>query len=134
MLLGKLSENNKKLFLQLEMILSNIDGNYSASEKELIERHCREMGIAPVEYNIDLSLDETVKNIYENMSVKEKKIILIELTTLAVIDGVYDEKERQLVDSLRKMLGIPEEVGTQALELVERLVKVSTEIENFVEW
>lgn len=134
MLLGQLSEKNKKLFLQLEMILANIDGSFSKSEKELIERHCKEMGIDSADYSADVSLDETVKNIYENISIKEKKIILIELITLAVIDGVYDDKEKALVDSLRKMLGIPEEVGVQALELVQRLVKVSAEIENFVEW
>lgn len=134
MLLGQLSENSKKLFLQLEMLLANIDGSFSTSEKELIERHCKEMGIYSADYGADISLDETVKNIYENMSIKEKKIILIELITLAVIDGVYDDKEKELVDSLRKMLGIPEEVGVQALELVQRLVKVSSEIENFVEW
>lgn len=134
MLLGQLSADNKRLFLQLEMILSNIDGNISTSEKELIKRHCKEMGIDSADYGVDISLDETVKAIYENMSVKEKKIILIELITLAVIDGVYDDKEKELVDSLRKMLGIPEEVGNQALNLVERLVKASAEIENFVEW
>lgn len=134
MLLGQLSENSKKLFLQLEMLLANIDGSFSTSEKELIERHCKEMGIYSADYGADISLDETVKNIYENMSIKEKKIILIELITLAVIDGVYDDKEKELVDSLRKMLGIPEEVGVQALELVQRLVKVSAEIENFVQW
>ncbi|MCM1494133.1 MAG: hypothetical protein NC180_13070 [Muribaculaceae bacterium] len=134
MLLGQLSEKNKKLFLQLEMLLANIDGNFSASEKVLIEKHCREMGIDPADYNVNISLDETVNDIYENMSVKEKKIIFIELITLAVIDGVYDDKEKELVDSLRKMLGMPEEVGNQALQLVERLVKVSAEIENFVEW
>ncbi len=134
MLLGQLSENNKKLFLQLEMMLASIDGSFSASEKELIERHCKEMGINSEDCSTDTSLDETVKNIYENMSIKEKKIIFIELITLAVIDSVYDNKEKELVDSLRKMLGIPEEVGVQALELVDRLVKVSAEIENFVEW
>lgn len=134
MLLGQLSENNKRLFLQLEMILASIDGSFSTSEKELIERHCKEMGIDSADCSTDVSLDETVKNIYENMSIKEKKIIFIELMTLAVIDGVYDDKEKELVDSLRKMLGIPEEVGTQALELVDRLVKASAEIENFVEW
>ncbi len=134
MLLGQLSENNKKLFIELEMILASIDGSFSTSEKELIERHCKEMGIDPADCSAGISLDETVKNIYENMSVKEKKIIFIELITLAVIDGVYDDKEKELVDSLRKMLGIPEEVGIQAFELVNRLVKVSAEIENFVKW
>lgn len=134
MLLGQLSEKSKKLFLQLEMVLANIDGSFAASEKELIERHCKEMGIEFADHRVDISLDETVKNIDVNMSIKEKKIIFIELVTLAVIDGVYGDREKEFVDTLRKMLGIPEEVGVQASELVERLVKVSAEIENFVEW
>lgn len=134
MLLGQLSEDNKKLFLQLELILSNIDGDCSANEQALIERHCNEMGIEYAGCDINVSLDETILQIQTEMSVKERKIILIELITLAVVDGVYDDKEKQLVESLRKILGIPDVVGDQALELVERLVKVSTEIENFVEW
>ncbi len=134
MLLGQLSEDNKKLFLQLELILSNIDGDCSANEQALIERHCNEMGIEYAGCDINVSLDETIKQIQAEMSVKERKIILIELITLAVVDGVFDDKEKQLVESLRKILGIPDVVGDQALELVERLVKVSTEIENFVEW
>lgn len=134
MLLGQLSENNKKLFLQLELILSNIDGDCSANEQALIERHCNEMGIEYASCDINVSLDETIQQIQAEMSVKERKIILIELITLAIVDGVFDDKEKQLVESLRKILGIPEVVGDQALELVERLVKVSTEIENFVEW
>ncbi len=134
MLLGQLTDKNKRLFLQLEMILANVDGNFSTKEKELIERHCKEMGIEPIDYNADISLDEIVKNIYADMSVKEKKIVFIELVTLAVIDGVYDNKEKELVEFLRKALGIPDEVGDQAFELVNRLVKVGTEIANFVEW
>lgn len=134
MLLGKLSEDSKKLFFQLEMLLASIDGAYDASEKELIEKHCKEMEIVPDNLEADVSLDEVIKGINAKMSVQEKKIIFIELLTVAVVDGIYDDREKKLVDAVEKTLGIPEEVGNQALELVTNLVKVSTEIQNFVEW
>lgn len=63
-----------------------------------------------------------------------KKFILIELLTVAFIDGVYDDREKEFVESLRKVLQIPEEVGKQAFDMVKNLVDASTSIENFVEW
>lgn len=134
MLLYKLQDKNKQLFMELELLLVNVDGDYSESEKNLVQRHCKEMGIEPIEYDGDLKLDDILQKINEGMTVMEKKIIFIELITVAMIDGVYDNKERQFVDSLRKLLEIPEEVAEQAYGLVNKLVETSTSIENFVEW
>lgn len=134
MLLGKLSEKSKILFFQMEMVLANIDGTYDTAEKSLIESHCKEMGLDSPQCEVNVSLDDIVKNIQRDMSVKERKIILIELLTVAVVDGVYNDKEKELVDSVRKILCIPEEVGNQALDLVKNLLRISREVENFVEW
>lgn len=134
MLLNKLQENNKQLFMELELLLVNVDGDFSESEKELVQRHCKEMGIEPIEYDDEIKLDDLLQKINEGMTVKEKKIILIELITVALIDGVYDNKEKQFVDSLRKLLQIPEEVAEQAYGLVNKLVETSISVENFVEW
>lgn len=134
MLLHKLQEHNKKLFLELELILANVDGDFSINEEELIHKHCREMGIEPVEYNQEMALENVVKGIEANMTVQEKKIIFIELITVAVIDGVYDSKEEEFVEALRKLLGIPDEVAEQAFGLVKDLIDASSKIENFVEW
>ncbi len=44
MLLNKLQDENKELFLRLEMLLVNIDGKYCDSERRLVEQHCRKWG------------------------------------------------------------------------------------------
>ena len=56
------------------------------------------------------------------------------LITVAIIDGVYDEREKEFVEYLRKMLHMPKEVGEQALALVQKLIDASVSIENFVAW
>ncbi len=134
MLLNRLSENNKKLFLNLELFLVNADGEYSEPEDRMIKAHCIEMGLEPVKYDESLILEEIIKNINAQMTVKEKKIVLIELLTVAIVDGVYDDREKEFVGNLRKVLQIPEEVGEQAFDMVKKLVDASTSIENFVEW
>ena len=134
MLLNKLQDENKELFLRLEMLLVNIDGKYGDSERRLVEQHCREMGIQPIEYDKTVTIEKIAETINREMSVEERKIILIELITVAIIDGVYDEREKEFVEYLRKMLHMPKEVGEQALALVQKLIDASVSIENFVAW
>lgn len=134
MLLNKLQDENKKLFLRLEMLLVNIDGKYCDSERRLVEQHCREMGIQPIEYDKTVTIEKIAETINREMSVEERKIILIELITVAIIDGVYDEREKEFVEYLRKMLHMSKEVGEQALALVQKLIDASVSIENFVAW
>ena len=122
MLLNKLQDENKELFLRLEMLLVNIDGKYCDSERRLVEQHCREMGIQPIEYDKTVTIEKIAETINREMSVEERKIILIELITVAIIDGVYDEREKEFVEYLRKMLHMPKEVGEQALALVQKLI------------
>ncbi len=134
MLLNKLQDENKELFLRLEMLLVNIDGKYCDSERRLVEQHCREMGIQPIEYDKTVTIEKIAETINREMSVEERKIIFIELITVAIIDGVYDEREKEFVEYLRKMLHMPKEVGEQALALVQKLIDASVSIENFVAW
>lgn len=134
MLLNKLQDENKELFLRLEMLLVNIYGKYCDSERRLVEQHCREMGIQPIEYDKTVTIEKIAETINREMSVEERKIILIELITVAIIDGVYDEREKEFVEYLRKMLHMPKEVGEQALALVQKLIDASVSIENFVAW
>lgn len=134
MLLNRLQEKNKKLFLQLETLLVHIDGDYSDTEKKILKSHCGEMGLEPIEYDSNVDIKELVGMINNEMSVEEKKIIFIELITVAIIDGVYDSREKEFVESLRKLLGIPKEVGEQAFEMVQNLIDATESIENFVEW
>lgn len=116
------------------MLLVNIDGKYCDSERRLVEQHCREMGIQPIEYDKTVTIEKIAETINREMSVEERKIILIELITVAIIDGVYDEREKEFVEYLRKMLHMPKEVGEQALALVQKLIDASVSIENFVAW
>lgn len=134
MLLGHLSDSSKVLFLELELSLANIDGEYSESEQQLVLRQCNEMGIEPIEYDPEIVLDDVIDKIRDNMSVEDKKIIFLELLMMAVIDGVYDSREKEFVESLRKVLGIPETVSDQAFDLIKSLVEASQAIEDFVEW
>lgn len=134
MLLGKLSNDNKKLFFELELALANTDGKFDFREEQLIRSHCAEMGIeyAPTSHVTDLN--ELVQTIRKGMTAMEKKIIFIELVAVALADGNYEEEEQKFIKELQVLFGIPETVATQATELIRGLIKQSGEIEDFVMW
>ena len=69
MLLNKLQDENKELFLRLEMLLVNIDGKYCDCERRLVEQHCREMGIQPIEYDKTVTIEKIAETINREMSV-----------------------------------------------------------------
>ena len=134
MLLSQLSDESKKLFLNLEMILANVDGEFSESEKKAIANHCAEMKIEPIAYDETVQLENVISAINNTMTKKEKKIVFIELVSIALVDGEYHESEKKFIESLREFLQIPEEVSEQAVGLMQKLLDISKEIDNFVEW
>lgn len=134
MLLNQLSEKSKHTFLKLETFLANVDGKFDKSEEKIIKAHCNEMGLEPIPYDVSIPLEEIVEGVNTEVTVREKKIILIELLTVAIVDGIYDDTEKEFVAALRKLLQIPEEVVQQAYEMVKKLTDISISIENFVEW
>ena len=75
MLLSQLSDESKNLFLNLEMILANIDGEFGESEKKAIANHCAEMKIEPIAYDETVQLENVISAINNTMTKKEKKIV-----------------------------------------------------------
>lgn len=61
-------------------------------------------------------------------------MIFIELITVAIIDGVYDNREEEFIDLLRKALEIPKKVGKQAFGLIQNLVDTTDMLKNFIDW
>ncbi len=135
MFLNTISDEGKKLFYNLELILANSDENYDSTEEALIKAHCTEMGYEYTgKVNLDMTLNEVISAIHSNLSTREKKIIFIELVSVALVDGEYHENEKKLIEELRSLLCIPEEVANDAIELIQELMKITNSLRNFVEW
>ena len=135
MFLATMSDEGKRLFYSLEMVLAKSDESFDSTEEALIKTHCVEMGIEYKGINdVKVDLRELVDNINSTLSKREKKIIFIELIAVALVDGEYHENEKKVIEEMRKLLNIPAEIAEDAVELVNKLMTVTHSLQNFVEW
>lgn len=133
-LLMKLSDSNKKYYLNLSLYLAKSDGMFSDVEKKLIDTQCAEMGIDNNGYKEELDFEELCQKIRTSTTNNEKKIIFIELISLAFVDEEFADEEKEFVEQVKKMLEIPDEVANQAIDIISNIVKYTKTLEEFVEW
>lgn len=134
MLLMKLSDEIKKYYLNLSLCLAKADGIFSDTEKKLIDAQCAEMGIGNNRYEEDHTYDDICKKIKDKATNSEKKIIFIELISLALVDEEFVDEEKKFIEQIREMLGIPKEVSEQAVNIVSNIISYTKTLENFIEW
>ena len=114
MYLALLNKEQKEIFLGLAYNLSNIDGDYSSPEQQMIESYCGEMNIeysdsiAKVELN---TIMENINKIFDNKSIK---IVLFELIGLAMVDNNYDETEHAFLNSIQNLFSVDSEFMSKA--------------------
>ena len=134
MLLNKLSDCNKRYFLNLAICLADADGVFSDIEKSLIDSQCKEMNIDNNEYKADMTLDAICDIIKDSMSNMEKKVTFIELTSLALVDEVLDEGELAFIERVRALLDIPQEVAQQAMDITTQIISYTKKLDHYLEW
>lgn len=132
MYLSRLDSDKKHLFLDLELYLSKTDGNFSESERQIIDTHCMEMRIDNNKYECELPFDELLRKLKENCTTEEKHIIFIELLTVVMADNVYHDSEKMIVDKLSEILDIKENEVKKAFDAVNKMREAYEEFARFV--
>ena len=132
MYLSKLSIEQKHIFLDLEIHMSKIDGNFSAEEKQIIDAHCLEMHIDNNGYKNEMSLSEVIEHLKSDFNAKEKHIVFLELAATVWADNVYHETEKDLIESLSDKLSITEKEIDIAFSLVNQLKEAYKGCADFV--
>lgn len=132
MFLNVLKDQNKELFLELCLHLSNSDGVFSDSEKEVLKAYCKEMEITE---KTDLSmrpLENVVSILNNNANLVEKKIVIMELLALAYVDGIYDENEKEEMNIIISGLEFSENQVKEIIELLNKYINICDEIKNYL--
>jgi len=132
MYLSALDIEKKHLFLDLEIYISNIDGNFSEEEKRMINMHCAEMHIDNNNYECEHSLDEVLSLIRQTMTKKEKRIIFLELVATILADEVYHTKEKEMVNRLSQILEISDEERDNAFSIINDAKSIYKRCEVFI--
>ena len=108
MYLDNLNYEEKHSFIELAKIVSEIDGEVSFEETNVINQYIKEIRFSE---NFDFSyrdFDGILKS-FENSSLTNKKIILFEILILVKADNKFCEKEKEIINLLVKSFNINRE-------------------------
>ena len=116
MYLSILSNEEKKLFLDLAYDLASADGDVGAEEKTMVQHYCEEMDIEwiPI-FPIDRA--EIIEKIKNNSTIESKKIIIFELIGLAMADNKYEEAEKNIIMTISSKIDL-------TMDYVEKCEKI----------
>ena len=117
MFLGKLNEEEKKLFLNLAVKVAEANGIVAEAEKNMINQYCLEMGLSVTQKN-NKSIDEAIDG-FSKSSVEIKRIVMIELIGLCMSDEKYETEERSIIEKIAQAL----DISNEAIELFEADLK-----------
>ena len=132
MYLSLLSEKEKKLFLGYAHALSSVDGYFSDEEKKMIDSYCYEMQLEFCAEDANRPIDAIVDDMYTFCGVQARKIVVFEAIGLAMSDGNYDKKERNLICSTMKKFGIDENFEKDCVTFIGEYIKLQNKINNLV--
>lgn len=132
MYLSWLNSEEKNLFLQATLYLSNIDGDFAETEKAVIEQMCKEMEI-PVDYQLKMSGEEIIDGLSNVNSLVHKKIFLLEFTGVVIADGIYADSERNLIYKFADAFSLQHELADNMSSLIFELTDLYKKIRNIVQ-
>ena len=132
MYLALLNKEQKEIFLGLAYNLSNIDGDYSSPEQQMIESYCGEMNIeysdsiAKVELN---TIMENINKIFDNKSIR---IVLFELIGLAMVDNNFDKSEYAFLNSIQNLFSVDSEFMSKAENYIKKYLELQLNINTLI--
>lgn len=131
MYLSILKEEEKIMFLDLAYALSAADGKMSDEEKSMIDRYCDEMGIEKRNPSIN-DKAKIVKELAKAADLQSKKIIIFELTGLAIADNTYDETEKQFINEAVSQFELTKEFMEECENIISEYLSFQNKINNLI--
>lgn len=132
MYLNQLTQEQKRLFLDLCIHAAGVDSDFDEKEKLAIQAYSEEMKIALNSYNAEKSLDEDIDRINEISSPVAKRIISLELTALVMSDEVFNAFEQNFMHKINGKLGIPDSVYKQMISVIKDLSEVYSKMQDLL--
>lgn len=132
MYLGILNKEQKQLFLEFAYHLASIDGEYSDSEKQIMESYCHEMKESFNTDDVQKSIEEVINKIQVECGEREKKIVIFEAIGLAMSDGNYDETEKEFIYSTMLKFGLEESFNRECENVLNEYIEFQNKLNNLV--
>lgn len=131
MYLSILSKEEKRLFFELSVALSSIDGEYSDVERMMVESYCKEMDISYIN-DVVPELNQILTNISCVADEKTKRIMLFEAVGLVLVDGVYEKKEKDAIHKIETEFGIDSSYTEKCIGIISDYLSFQEKINKLV--
>ena len=134
MYLMNLSEKVKKAFLELAYLVAVSDNDYSDDEKLVMEAYKKELQIEYDLNNLEGNIDPeaVVQVLCAEANEAEKKIIVFEITGLAMTDNQYDDEERKMIKQMNAAFKLDDDYPSKCEALINKYVELQSQIDALV--
>ena len=126
MYLNLLTDDQKYLFLDLALITANADSKEDDEELSVISEYCNEMNISFDRTESSMPLNQLLERITLVTDMTQRKIIVFELTGLAMADSSFCDNEKKII----KLASIYFQLDDSFTEQCETLIKVYLNIQD----
>ena len=135
MFLSELTKEERHVFLKLAFHLTTVDGEIDDIERKVLETYSFEADIHFSESDYKTLDDATVISLAESIKDnKSKRIILIELFSLAYVNGEFHENEKRFMLTLSETFGLSDNEIKALESWSQRMVNLIDEGLRLIEW
>ena len=132
MYLNLLKDNEKELFLEMAYYLAAADGNYSDSEKLMMKEYCKEMQVEILHGTIKRTVEEIFDEINNKSDEKAKRIFIFELVGLALVDGCYDESEKEFINKMANKFSVNGQLTGKIEKTLREYIMLQDEMNKLI--
>lgn len=132
MYLEFLQDRERELCIELAINLASMDGNFSQKERLLIEGYCADAGVV-YDFRKELPpLEEIIESLVSESNLTERKIIVFEMVRLAIVDNVFHENEKVLIDDLALKFELEDTYAEMCKEVLEAYMDIEAKMNLLV--
>ncbi len=132
MYLNLLKDNEKELFLEMAYYLAAADGNYSDSEKLMMKEYCKEMQVEILHGTIKRTVEEILDEINNKSDEKAKRIFIFELVGLTLVDGCYDESEKEFINKIANKFSVNGQLTGKIEKTLREYIMLQDEMNKLI--
>ena len=130
MFVSGLSKEKQEAFLNLAYTMMHVDDKIAEQEQKIFESYSSEL---TVDLNSAHKVDfEKELMAFDGSSDTEKNKVFFELYAIALIDEVFEEAEKELVDIMREKFNISDAKMKEMKEGLERLTLAYRHLDDIV--
>ena len=130
MFLKGLTEEEQKAFLNLAYTMVYADNNLAPEEKKLFDSYMTEVEVdLPKAHKVDFDKE---LDVFAGSTDETKTGIFFELYAIALIDRVYADEEKVLVDIAQKKLGVTDEKKEEMKVGLHKLMETYEDLRKII--